>query len=71
MFRASILNTFKIVDGSWSAWSVSSPCDVTCGTGKRKQVRECTNPAPSGGGKNCEGSSQQNIPCNTGANCPG
>jgi hypothetical protein len=29
------------------------------------QTRTCTNPAPSGGGANCGGSSSQTISCNT------
>lgn len=39
-----------VVDGNFSAWSV-------CGSGK--QTRTCTNPAPSGGGKDCVGPIEQ------------
>ena len=46
------------VDGGWSDWS---ECTKSCGwDGMMK--RTCTEPAPSGGGKPCEGSSSK--PCN-------
>ena len=46
------------VNGGWSAWSAFS---ATCGGGT--QARTCNNPAPSGGGANCSGSTSQ--ACNT------
>ena len=46
------------VNGGWSAWSA---CSATCGGGT--QARTCNNPAPSGGGANCSGSTSQ--ACNT------
>ena len=47
-----------IVDGGWSDWG---SCSESCGGGT--QIRTCTNPAPSGGGRICSGSSSQS--CNT------
>ncbi|KAG9488451.1 hypothetical protein GDO78_007972 [Eleutherodactylus coqui] len=41
-----------VVDGSWSCWSAWSSCDAFS---NRKRTRECNNPAPSNGGKPCEG----------------
>ncbi|XP_041355628.1 SCO-spondin-like isoform X3 [Gigantopelta aegis] len=52
----------RIVDGQWAAWSrirVGS-----CGSNCRRSVdltRTCTNPAPSGGGKECSGLSTSTI----------
>ena len=51
------------VDGGWSSYSA---CSKTCGGGT--QTRSCTNPAPTNGGKACEGLSTQ--ACNAQA-CPG
>jgi hypothetical protein len=50
------------VDGGWSEWSV---CSAVCGG---TQTRECNNPVPSLGGKDCEGQPLQY--CETqGAGC--
>ncbi|XP_032707288.1 complement component C6 [Lontra canadensis] len=48
------------VDGSWSCWSSWSTCDATY---KRSRTRECNNPSPQLGGKNCEGEKQQEEHC--------
>ncbi|XP_071851542.1 uncharacterized protein [Apostichopus japonicus] len=44
-----------IVNGRWSEWSNWSACSETCGWGQRSRSRTCSNPRPSGGGRNCEG----------------
>ncbi|XP_069602008.1 complement component C6 [Ranitomeya imitator] len=41
-----------VVDGSWSCWSAWSLCDAFS---NKHRTRECNNPAPRNGGKNCEG----------------
>ncbi|CAB4004558.1 coadhesin-like isoform X2 [Paramuricea clavata] len=41
------------VDGSYSNWSLNSTCNVTCGEGFRTWTRECNNPEPEYGGRNC------------------
>lgn len=38
------------IDGGWSAWG---KCSATCGKGVR--TRECINPKPQNGGKQCVG----------------
>lgn len=51
-----------VTDGDWSDWSyngVINGCSATCTNEVGYQVRTCTNPEPSGGGKFCVGDSQQ------------
>ncbi|XP_065679542.1 uncharacterized protein LOC105843886 isoform X2 [Hydra vulgaris] len=52
------------VDGGFSQWSAYSTCSVTCGNGLQKRERTCTNPVPSGGGKDCVGNLSETIKCN-------
>ncbi len=54
----------KPVDGGWSAWKAGT-CDKTCGGGKLKSTRTCTNPAPACGGKTCVGDAEKSEACNT------
>ena len=58
------------VDGKWSEWSAFSECSKTCGKGKKTRTRTCTNPPPSGGGKNCKGKDNKTKDCNR-RKCPG
>jgi len=39
---------------------------VTCGTGVQTRERECNDPSPSGGGDDCEGSSEDSETCREG-----
>ena len=48
--------SFAGTDGNWSPWGAPGPCDKTCGGGTRVRKRTCTNPPPSGDGKDCAGS---------------
>ncbi|CAB4030230.1 uncharacterized protein LOC110041943 [Paramuricea clavata] len=41
------------VDGNYGNWSLSSSCSVTCGEGFETWTRECNNPEPKYGGRNC------------------
>jgi len=59
-----------IVDGVWTDWGYWSQCDVSCGTGTRTRTRSCTNPPPSHGGDDCQGTSQETSTC-TMTHCPG
>ncbi|KAK3093477.1 hypothetical protein FSP39_016236 [Pinctada imbricata] len=58
------------VDGQWSDWVNDGSCSKTCGGGKQKQERSCTNPAPRNAGRSCRGDSTRSIDCNS-QPCPG
>jgi len=45
---------FVIVHGNWSVWKLGE-CSRTCGGGILNYARVCNNPAPSCGGKGCDG----------------
>ncbi|XP_061197855.1 SCO-spondin-like isoform X2 [Saccostrea echinata] len=57
------------VDGGFSLWGAWSSCSVTCGGGKSKRSRSCSDPSPLYGGKNCTGDMEEFTNCNT-QNCP-
>ncbi|KAM8960871.1 complement component C7 [Pelodytes ibericus] len=50
-----------VIDGSWSCWSSWSACLAS--SGRRVRNRVCNNPAPSGGGKRCNGDSIETQQC--------
>ena len=54
---------FIAVDGGWSSWRYE-PCSKSCGGGRQCITRECIDPRPSCGGKNCTGLSIDWITCN-------
>ncbi|XP_028397378.1 uncharacterized protein LOC114521159 [Dendronephthya gigantea] len=41
------------VHGDYGNWSLSSACNVTCGGGFETWTRDCNNPEPKFGGRNC------------------
>ena len=53
-----------IVDGGWSNWLIGN-CSKLCGGGNKTKTRTCNNPAPSCGGSNCIGESEETVECNT------
>ncbi|KAL0156103.1 hypothetical protein M9458_047349, partial [Cirrhinus mrigala] len=53
------------VDGSWGQWAPWSECSAPCGGGVKIRTRECDNPAPQSGGRECTGSGRQQKACNT------
>ncbi|XP_035676272.1 sushi, von Willebrand factor type A, EGF and pentraxin domain-containing protein 1-like [Branchiostoma floridae] len=57
------------VDGNWTPWSQWSTCSVSCGGGNHSRTRECTNPRPIHGGRNCTGPPTEIGACNT-EKCP-
>ncbi|GFR84427.1 netrin receptor UNC5C [Elysia marginata] len=50
-------------NGGWSAWSEWSECSATCGKGKQKRHRTCSDPAPYNNGLPCDGDQQQAVTC--------
>ncbi|KAK3722620.1 hypothetical protein RRG08_053738 [Elysia crispata] len=52
------------VNGQWSTWDAWSECSDTCGGGTQFRERTCTDPAPSNGGKPCDGRYAQHRNCN-------
>ncbi|XP_020495109.1 netrin receptor UNC5A isoform X3 [Labrus bergylta] len=54
------------VDGGWSEWSKWSACDADCSMWRS---RECTQPSPGTGGKECQGLDLQSLNC-TSEQCP-
>ena len=59
------------MDGGYSGWQAWGACTVTCGGGTMMRTRSCTEPQPSGGGKDCHelGASFESKGCNT-QGCP-
>lgn len=61
-----------VVNGGYSPWSDWTPCTVTCGGGESIRTRQCTNPSPEFGGKDCSylGASTETLKCRNDP-CPG
>ena len=56
----------------WSEWTAWSSCSASCGiNGREVRQRNCSNPAPSNGGKDCSGDAQEERACQQTPNCPG
>ncbi|XP_078346349.1 uncharacterized protein LOC144631708 isoform X1 [Oculina patagonica] len=62
------------VDGGYSRWSKWGACSTTCDPGKRTRYRNCSNPEPKRGGKDCSelGPDSETKECNKKASsrCP-
>ncbi|XP_043917097.1 A disintegrin and metalloproteinase with thrombospondin motifs 3 isoform X2 [Protopterus annectens] len=56
-------------DRSWGSWTKFGSCSRTCGTGVRFRTRQCSNPPPMNGGKDCGGMNYEYQLCNT-EDCP-
>ncbi|XP_069609404.1 A disintegrin and metalloproteinase with thrombospondin motifs 14 [Ranitomeya imitator] len=52
-------------DGGWSSWSRFGSCSRTCGGGVRSRGRQCNNPLPVYGGRDCPGPTYEYQMCNT------
>ncbi|XP_037393266.1 SCO-spondin [Pygocentrus nattereri] len=67
--EAGVLNCDSVpgchVDGGWSQWGPWSECSVPCGGGVKLRLRQCNNPAPQGGGRECSGAGDQQQECNS------
>ncbi|XP_076856662.1 A disintegrin and metalloproteinase with thrombospondin motifs 14 isoform X2 [Brachyhypopomus gauderio] len=57
-------------DGGWSSWGKFGSCSRTCGGGVQSRSRQCNNPVPAYGGRDCPGSAFDYQMCNT-EDCPG
>lgn len=53
------------VNGGFTNWSEFGSCSKTCGSGVQAKNRNCSQPAPANGGKDCEGASEETQACNT------
>lgn len=72
VFSMITLMFVVVVNGGYSPWSDWTQCTVTCGGGESLRSRQCTNPAPEFGGKDCSslGSSSETMKCKSDP-CPG
>eukprot|EP00062_Callorhinchus_milii_P018849 gi/632972737/ref/XP_007902806.1/ PREDICTED: A disintegrin and metalloproteinase with thrombospondin motifs 14-like [Callorhinchus milii] len=57
-------------DGSWGSWTKFGSCSRTCGGGVRFRSRQCSNPQPAYGGRDCPGLNHEYQVCNS-DDCPG
>ncbi|KAJ8380800.1 hypothetical protein SKAU_G00015780 [Synaphobranchus kaupii] len=48
-----------VIHGDWTCWSAWSSCDQ----GQISRTRTCSNPYPSGGGRHCNGESEERKAC--------
>uniref|UniRef100_A0A8C7J6N7 Netrin receptor UNC5 n=2 Tax=Oncorhynchus kisutch TaxID=8019 RepID=A0A8C7J6N7_ONCKI len=58
--KSSPATVLVYVDGGWSDWSNWSECGVDCSMWRS---RECTQPSPGTGGKDCQGIDLQSLNC--------
>ena len=59
-----------IVNGGWTSWEGWTSCSVSCGSGHRRRLRSCSDPAPANGGNTCGGVNAQYQSCYQ-QRCPG
>ncbi|XP_013392217.1 thrombospondin-1-like [Lingula anatina] len=54
------------VNGGWQMWGMWTQCTASCNGGFRGRIRSCSNPAPRGGGFQCQGPGLELQACNSG-----
>ena len=61
-----------LVDGSYNDWSAWTTCSMSCGGGVKFRHRNCSNPLPMHGGRDCSliGPATESDSCNS-EPCPG
>ncbi|XP_072488956.1 A disintegrin and metalloproteinase with thrombospondin motifs 13 isoform X2 [Notamacropus eugenii] len=59
------LTPVSLVHGQWSSWSPPRTCSRTCGGGVITRRRQCNNPRPAFGGRDCAGADIKAELCNT------
>ncbi|KAK2178923.1 hypothetical protein NP493_523g00004 [Ridgeia piscesae] len=68
--KCIVLPKGPVIDGQWSEWDSWSSCSVTCDGGQQQRDRQCDDPAPENGGKDCVGISTERRACSK-WKCPG
>ncbi|XP_065653613.1 SCO-spondin-like isoform X1 [Hydra vulgaris] len=63
-YRNCELDTICPVHGGWSDWTTWSQCNQPCNGGVMKRFRDCINPIPSSGGRECDGINKDVVSCN-------
>lgn len=58
------------VHGSWTDWSEWSACTQTCGLATKARKRQCGNPPPKFGGRDCQGQDMERHICTDNPECP-
>ena len=58
-----VLPFLLAVDGGWSEWTDWLPCSTSCGTGHSVKHRQCTDPQPQHGGRECGSDNVQYKAC--------
>ncbi|KAJ8319985.1 hypothetical protein KUTeg_001572 [Tegillarca granosa] len=61
--KCKFLKCFALVDGGFSTWTEWDVCSATCGEGIKTRTRECNNPTPQFGGRDCEGDLEEFAAC--------
>jgi hypothetical protein len=57
------------INGRYGEWSEWGSCSANCGTGTAERTRECNNPTPSSGGRNCIGPDKETKICEETIGC--